>query len=83
MDESAQIEKRQVTVRDRFAQQADELRELVGQMTEARFVFESNALELTGLPLARTQEVIRAAPAGLEQLAEYIANVRRSRRTAI
>lgn len=72
--ECAQIEQRQATVRDRFALQADELRELVRQMTEARFVFESNALELTGLPLARTQEVIRAAPTGLEQLAEYIAN---------
>lgn len=74
IDECAAIERRQSMVRERFASQADELRELVGQMTEARFVFESNALELTGLPLARTQEVIRAAPSGADQLAEYVAN---------
>lgn len=69
------IEARHLAVERSFANQAQGIRERLDRITGSRAVYESNALELTGLPLKRTEEVIDAAGRDLEKLGEHIASL--------
>ena len=72
--EMASISARHKQVEDNFANEIPAVRERLHQLTGARSVFESNALELTGLPLADTQREIEQAPSDLDALAQYLAD---------
>src|SRR5579884_2812882 len=72
-EECERIGERQFRVEQRFARERLEIRQRIDEMTGARLVYESNALELAGLPLAETEAIIRAAPQHLTALAEYMA----------
>lgn len=64
-----------------YSSEATEIRTLLDQLTTAREVFETNALELAGMSQERTKEEILKAPTELESLAAYVtANSLRSDR---
>lgn len=69
------IVERQRMVEERFSQQSGDIKQRIEGMLGTRLVFESNALESTGLPLAATQAAIAEAPSAPEKLAEYIARI--------
>jgi Fic family protein len=73
LEESVRIEERERVVEDQFQKQSAEIRRRLDVITDARLVFESNALELTGLPLSDTEAEIERAPRDLEALREYVA----------
>jgi Fic family protein len=60
-------------VEEKFSQESDEIQHRLTQMAGARLVYESNALELSGLPLAETEQIIEAAPTGPDELVAYVA----------
>src|SRR5262245_46077960 len=72
LDVVTNIEARHHTVQERFARQTRDIQQSVDRMTGTRLVYESNRLELTGLPLAETERAIADAP-NLDQLSDYIA----------
>jgi Fic family protein len=73
LKEAGRIEDRQRAVEERFSRESEEIQRRLSQMAGTRLVYESNALELTGLPLAQTEEAISAAPTAPDELAAYIA----------
>jgi Fic family protein len=73
LEEASRIEERGRAVVERFSLESDEIQQRLEQMAGARLVYESNALELAGLPLAETEQIIAAAPTGPDDLAAYVA----------
>lgn len=73
LEEASRIEQRARAVEETFSQESDEIQQRLSQMAGARLVYESNALELSGLPLAETEQIIEAAPSAPDELAAYVA----------
>lgn len=72
--ELKRIEQSHHEVEITFSQASHDVQESLKTFTRTRLVYESNALELTGLPLAETAFQIAEAPTDLDQLAIYLAS---------
>lgn len=72
IEEMKSISQRHEQVERNFAAEIPAVRMRLEHLTRARSVFESNALELTGLPLSETEKAINQAPRDLDKLAQYL-----------
>lgn len=72
LNEMETISDRHRAVEGSFASEVPAVRERLQRLIRARSVYESNALELTGLPLADTEREISLAPQDLDKLAQYL-----------
>jgi Fic family protein len=69
------IDVRRQIVAESFARQSREIRDRIERMTQARIVYESNALESAGKPLDDTDKVIADAGMDLTTLGEHLAKL--------
>ena len=69
------IRKRQARVQREFSARSQSVREQILTIQRARSVYESNAIERAGLPLAETADVVRQFASDLKRLDQYLAEL--------
>jgi Fic family protein len=72
-EELRRIKSRHDEAEQQFSEQSSEIRTLLREIVDTRLVYESNALEFAGLPLAATERALSLAPSTFADLSTYIA----------